>query len=58
MTFLEKLMKDLEDGKLMGVMPCPGEMGYEPDNYACDEMPSCKACWERQMPASGGPSAE
>ena len=29
---------------------CPGNFGYEPDTYVCDEMPDCETCWMREMP--------
>ena len=32
---------------------CPEDHNYEPDDYACDEMPNCRACWEREMPEGG-----
>ena len=35
---------------------CPSEFGYEKDDYACDEMESCEACWKR--PYEGGYSTK
>ena len=28
---------------------CPQACGYEQDSYACDEMESCMACWDREV---------
>lgn len=28
---------------------CPSQFGYEPDDYACDYVATCKDCWDREM---------
>lgn len=28
---------------------CPSQFGYELGDYACDSMPTCAACWMREI---------
>lgn len=55
MTFRERFEKEHPAGKgeRQYLKFCPHDFGYEPDDYACDEMPNCEACWEREMPEGG-----
>ena len=32
-----------------GLFSCPSRYGYEPDDYACDYVATCKDCWNREM---------
>lgn len=50
MTFMEKYMSDHPDDPRGLMRKCPEDYNYEPDDYACDEMPNCEACWQRRMP--------
>lgn len=57
MTYLEKYQKE-HPGQMPAIPTsvgkvkkfiCPSQFGYEIGDYACDSMPSCAACWMREV---------
>lgn len=52
MRFIDKFHDDFGEDKNPNTgypfKDCPADYDYEPDKYACDEMPDCVTCWMRE----------